>query len=111
MRIPKIFFILFAISFLLSLYLLLDEEGIFTFIHQKKKIEELEERITSLENEISEIKTKIDLLTKGDLSYLEHVFRKFGWVKKDEKILKIEESSPPAYEQNRGQYHELKNQE
>ena len=90
-KVPKIFFFTAGVSIFLSVYFLLSERGIFTYIVQKKEIRKLEQRIQELERENKELMNRIELIKKGDKEYLEFLLRKKGWVKKGEKIMKIEE--------------------
>ncbi len=90
-KVPKIFFFTVGVSIFLSVYFLLSERGIFTYIVQKKEIRKLEQRIHELEKENKELMNRIELIKKGDKEYLEFLLRKKGWVKKGEKIMKIEE--------------------
>ncbi|GEM_PF-821090 len=90
-RIPKIFFFLSIISYMLSAYFLLSENGIFTYIKQKKQIEILEKEINKVKENIKQIEYKKKLLESKNREYLENVFRKFGWVKQGEKIIITQE--------------------
>jgi cell division protein FtsB len=92
MRIPKIFFFTFFVSLALSVYFLVfSSDGINTFFLQRKKIQELESKIENLRLEVEDIQKRIELIKGLDREYLEYLFRKFGWVRKDEKIMKLEQ--------------------
>ncbi len=90
LRIPTFFTILPALACLLSTYLLLSDGGIFTLVAQKREIENLKKKIEKIDVESKEIEYRIELIKKQDEKYLDYIFRKFGWVKKDEKVLKLE---------------------
>ncbi len=103
MRIPKIFFFTFFVSLCLSIYFLVfSSDGINTFFLQRKKIQELESKIEDLRVEIEDMQRRIELIKELDREYLEYLFRKFGWVKKDERIMKLEQDFLP----NSGQIQE-----
>jgi cell division protein FtsB len=94
MRIPKIFFFTFFVSLFLSIYFLVfSSDGIYTYFLQKRKIQELEIKKENLKSEIEDLQKKIELIKVLDREYLEYLFRKFGWVRKDEKIMKFEQDS------------------
>ena len=94
MRIPKIFFFTFFVSLFLSIYFLVfSSDGIYTYFLQKRKIQELEIRKENLKSEIEDLQKKIELIKMLDREYLEYLFKKFGWVRKGEKIMKIGQDS------------------
>jgi cell division protein FtsB len=94
MRIPKIFFFTFFVSLFLSIYFLVfSSDGIYTYFLQKRKIQELEIKKENLKSEIEDLQKKIELIKTLDREYLEYLFKKFGWVRKGEKIMKIEQDS------------------
>jgi cell division protein FtsB len=100
MRIPKIFFFTFFVLLFLSIYFLVfSSDGINTFFLQRKKIQELESKIEDLRLEIENMQRRIELIKELDREYLEYLFRKFGWVRKDEKIMKLEQDFLPNSEQ------------
>lgn len=74
---------------MLSAYFLLSDNGIFTYIKQKRQIEKLKSEIQNVKERINEIEYRKNLLGTRNKEYLENVFRKFGWVKQGEKILKV----------------------
>jgi cell division protein FtsB len=92
MRIPKIFFFTFFVSLALSVYFLVfSSDGIYTYFLQKREVQELEIKKENLKSEIEDLQRKIELIKVLDREYLEYLFRKFGWVRKDEKIMKLEQ--------------------
>jgi cell division protein FtsB len=91
LKVPKILFFTTGASVLLSVYFLLSERGILTYIAQKREITKLEQRIKDLEEENNKLSNRIELIKKGDREYIEFILRKKGWVKKGEKVMKIEE--------------------
>lgn len=91
LKFPKIFFFTTGASILLSAYFLLSERGILTYIVQKREITKLEQRIKELEEENEKLSNRIELIKKGDREYIEFILRKKGWVKKGEKVMKIDE--------------------
>jgi len=91
LKVPKIFFFTTGASILLSAYFLLSERGILTYIAQKREIAKLEQRIKELEEENEKLSNRIELIKKGDREYIEYILRKKGWVKKGEKVMKIDE--------------------
>ncbi len=87
-RIPKIFLLSFIITSLLSVYFLLSDRGLITYIAQKREIAKLERKIQTLKEEKRQLEERISLIKKRDPEYLVYLFRKFGWVRKGEKIVK-----------------------
>lgn len=91
LEIPKIFILLSFISYPLSAYFLLSEKGLFTYLNQKRQIAELNRQIEVIEGNIKDIERRKALIRSGNREYLEGVFRRFGWVRDGEKIIKAVE--------------------
>lgn len=87
-KIPKIFLPLSIISYMLSVYFLLSDNGIFKYIKQRKQIEQIQSEIESVKKRINEIEERKMLIKSENKEYLENVFRRFGWVKEGERIIK-----------------------
>lgn len=90
-KIPRIYIVLSIFSYVLSAYLMFSDKGIFTYINQRRQIAELQRQIEEVRRNIQNVEERKRLITSGNRDYLESVFRRFGWMKEGEKILKISE--------------------
>ena len=81
---------LVALLVALSLVVLFSENGLFDYIHLKKRMNAMDTSISMLDRENLVLKGEIDRLQKDD-RYLEDVARKkFGFIREGEKVYRIE---------------------
>ncbi|BDQ04185.1 MAG: septum formation initiator family protein [Ignavibacterium sp.] len=86
------FFLLLAIVFFATMYLLFNSYGVIKYIRLKSELNELNEKIQKLEQENKNLESEIDSIKKGYPSKIEKIAReKYDMIKPNEKKIEFEE--------------------
>jgi cell division protein FtsL len=86
------FFLLLAIVFFATMYLLFNSYGIIKYIRLKSELNELNEKIQKLEEENKTLEAEIDSIKKGYPSKIEKIAReKYDMIKPNEKKIEFKE--------------------
>ena len=85
---------LILLNIFLTLYIGINliggERGLVSYVEKKKTYEELVKEETILNEELKDLKHKINLITNNDLDYLDMMYReKLKYGKKDEILIKL----------------------
>ena len=85
---------LILLNIFLTLYIGINlvggERGLASYVEKKKTYEELVKEETILNEELKDLKHKINLITNNDLDYLDMMYReKLKYGKKDEILIKL----------------------
>ena len=85
---------LILLNIFLTLYIGINlvggERGLVSYVEKKKTYEELVKEETILNEELKDLKHKINLITNNDLDYLDMLYReKLKYGKKDEILIKL----------------------
>ncbi|GMU96145.1 FtsB family cell division protein [Ignavibacterium album] len=86
------FFLLLAIVFFATMYLLFNSYGVIKYVRLKSELNELNEKIQKLEEENKNLEAEIDSIKKGYPSKIEKIAReKYDMIKPNEKKIEFEE--------------------
>lgn len=89
--INKIFkYIGYVLLLLLLGYVIINDRGLISYLENRGELNKLNEKISSAENKIEELKKEIELL-KNDKIYIEKIAReKYGMMRENETGIEIE---------------------